>query len=589
MTVDSGSSGSRRFRWRLTVSILLLLTVLLAVVIFALTPFAFRTIWFPITAKLLDSDIRCSQIEFLSLFPVRFKTAGFKYSDPETSVTIRSATSGQKLRQLWNHRIELLETVIDDIRIIHRIRHSQPDSSAPSSAPPEEDLQPWIFSMRQFEIRNAFFEQEDSDGRIIYRWTFGNLKGDRFQTDIPCRLSADGVVRSFPNKRSPLHIRSLPFRMNSEYLLDRDFRLKRFQMALKTGIFDLSALPDIVIPEKAGIRASVNIEGVFLNPQTLRIIRSETRLFKEQKNIGNLQFKGTFGDTFQCEAVFSGLDLKPCLSILAPKSNVRLEVPKAELVMTGRDFSPESIRSDLKSRLIAELKNFSVPVELNRKNRLFRLIMIPIEAMPTFMETLKLKWNLKKELDQCMKSIDAVISGRQNLNFDHAVMDISQEGTIVKITRITLYGHDIRIESIRGTVDMITEEIDLQTVLVIGDLSIPLKFKGTLNNPSFSIKHALKDFIVLNTPFLERLNSLLTEPPSKDDSQLEKAIKRGRRNLQKYLKSPKEKRPQPAPPAPDKGAGDKKQPVNPPAPAKARDAVSYMDFSPVRPPVNMPV
>ena len=147
-------------------------------------------------------------------------------------------------------------------------------------------------------------------------------------------------------------------------------------------------------------------------------------------------------------------------------------------------------------------------------------------------------------------------------------MDISQEGTLVKIAKITLYGHDIRIESIRGTLDMITEEIDLQTVLVIGDLSIPLKFKGTLTHPSFSVKHALKDFIVLNTPFLDRLNSLLTEPPSKDDSQLERAIKRGRRNLQKYLKSPEEKHPQPAPPAPSKNAEDKKSPVNPPASAK---------------------
>ena len=575
MTADSGNSRKRRRIWWFTIAVLFLLTISLAALIFAFAPFAFRTIWFPMAGKALGSDIQCSKIEFLSFFPFRFKTRDFKYSDPETSVTIRSATSGQKLRQLWNHRIELLETFIDDIRIVHRIRQSQPDSSAPESSPsPEEDFQPWFFSMREFEIRNALFEQEDPDGRIIYRWIFGNLKGNRFQTDVLCRLSANAVVRSFPNKRSPLIINSLPFRMDSEYLLDRDFRLKQFKMTLKTGIFDLSALPDIVIPGKAGIRASVNIEGVFLNPETLRIIRSETRLFKDQRNIGNLQFKGTFGDTFQCDAVFSDLDLKPCLSILAPKSHVQLEVPRAELVMTGRDFSPESIRTDLKSRLIAEMKNFSVPIELNRKNRLFRLIMIPIEATPTFMETLKLKWNLKKELSQCMDAIDAVISGRQNLNFDHAVMDISQNGTLVKIAKITLYGQNIRIESIRGTVDMITEEIDLQTVLVIGDLSIPLKFKGTLNKPSFSIKHALKDFIVLNTPFLDRLNSLLTEPPSEDDSHLEKAIKRGRRNLQKYLKSSEEKHPKTALPPPDNSIKDKKQPVNPPAPAKSGNAGS---------------
>ena len=122
MTADPRNSDKRRFRRYLTAAVILLLVVPLAASIFSLTPFAFRTIWFPMAGKVLGSDIRCSQIEFLSFFPFRFKTAGFKYSDPETSVTIRSATSGQKLRELRNHRIDLLETFIDDIRIVHRIR-----------------------------------------------------------------------------------------------------------------------------------------------------------------------------------------------------------------------------------------------------------------------------------------------------------------------------------------------------------------------------------------------------------------------------------------------------------------------------------
>ena len=141
MTADSGNSGKRRRRWRIAIAVLVLLTVFLAALIFAFAPFAFRTIWFPMVGKALGSDIRCSQIEFLSFFPFRFKTADFKYSDPETSVTIRSATSGQKLRELRNHRIDLLETFIDDIRIVHRIRHSQPDAPAPeSSAAPDFEL-----------------------------------------------------------------------------------------------------------------------------------------------------------------------------------------------------------------------------------------------------------------------------------------------------------------------------------------------------------------------------------------------------------------------------------------------------------------
>ena len=305
---------------------------------------------------------------------------------------------------------------------------------------------------------------------------------------------------------------------------------------MNTGICDF-AIPEVVtVPSQAGIRAEVRIEGLFPDPETIRIVRSEIRLFKGGSAIGKLQCKGETGRTFQYDGVLSDLDLQPYLALFAPDSRISLNLSRAEFAVTGSDFSPEGIRRDLKARIIARIERFSLPIELNRNNRLMRLVMIPIEALPTFFELVTLKWNLRNEFDQCVSSIRAVISGKQNLDFDDAALDLSLEQGILNIRNFVLHGREIEMESIRGTLDLASEEMNIRTILIVNDLKVPLHFKGTLNKPSPHFQEAMKEFVLLNTPLLKRLETLLSEPPSAKDSRLEKAIKRGYRDLNRYIR-----------------------------------------------------
>ena len=107
------------------------------------------------------------------------------------------------------------------------------------------------------------------------------------------------------------------------------------------------------------------------------------------------------------------------------------------------------------------------------------------------------------------------------------------ENGVLKISDITLLGKDIEMESIKGTLNLGSEEIDLRTILIVNDIKLPLNFKVTLNDPAAHFKDALKNFVLLNAPLLKRLESLLSDPPSKKESRLEKAVKRGYRNLQR--------------------------------------------------------
>ena len=535
-------------RWKKVCLILIWLIAsavfLAGLFLLALTPYALRNFWLPAAARSAGVTAQAEKISLVSLIPFRVRAVNFHYADSDVSLDIAQIISGLSVRKLKKHQIELHDTRIVNIRMRTFLFSGDHAPAAGSPASDRKPLppvnagssEPWQLSMYGFELKNAVFEYENRERKVVQVWSMKSLRGNQFLPEKICSIIADSSLRVYPDKQNPIEIRALPFHFKADYRLDRFFRLKAFSMDLKTGICDL-AIPGVVdIPSRAGIRAVTRMDGSLPDPETFRIARSEIRLFKDSKLIGRLQCKGETGRRFQYDGVLSDMDLQPYLSLFAPDSKVSLNLSRAEFAVTGSDFSQEGIRKDLKMRVIAEIDRFSLPVELNHNNRLIRLIMIPIEALPTFLELITLKWNLRKELVQCANSVQAVISGKQNLNFERAALDISMETGILNIRNFTLNGKDIEMESIRGTLDLATEEIDIRTIIIVNDLKLPLHFKGNLSKPAPYFKESMKDFVTLNAPLLQKLESLLSEPPSPKDSRLEKAIKRGYRDLQRYIK-----------------------------------------------------
>ena len=508
---------------------------------FAFTPYALCQIWLPAIARSAGVSANAEKIRLISLVPFRIEAADFHYTDSDVGIRIAKITTGLPLGRLKKHEIELHETQIKGLRIRCFGKSDTPVTTSVQNGHPSDQSaagssQPWKFSMRKFKMEDAVFEYENTERKVVQVWSVKTLAGDQFLTGEVCSATADSSLRMYSDKQNPLEIRSLQFRIRAEYMLDPSYTLKTFSLDMKTGICDF-AIPGVIdVTPAAGIRASCRMSGSFPDPETFRILHSEIKLFKGSEGIGKLQLKGETARRFQYEGKLSDLDLQPYLRLMAPDSQVSSKLSRAEFTMTGTDFSPEGIRKDLKARVIARMDQMSIPIQLNRNNRLIRLVMIPLEAVPSFLELIYMKWNLQREYEQCVNSIQAVISGRQNLNFDQADLDLSMENGILLIRNFTLHGRDIEMESIRGTLELATEKLDIRTVLVVSSLKLPLQFKGTLSEPSPHFKEAIKDFVLLNTPLLQKLESLFSEPPSTQDSQLEKAIKRGYRDLQHYIR-----------------------------------------------------
>ena len=510
---------------------------------FLLTPYALRNIWLPAVARSAGIDAHAEKIRLVSLVPFRIKAVNFHYTDPDVGIRIEKIATGLPLGRLRKHEIELHDTWIKGLRIrcFGKAAVTAENGSAHKDRPSSdrhvsEPAQPWDFSMRKFKMEDAVFEYENPERKVVQVWSVKSLEGDQFLTGETCSVTADSSLRLYPDKQNPLAVRILPFRIRAEYMLDPSFSLKTFSLDMKTGICDF-AIPGVIeVPAAAGIRASCRMSGSFPDPETFRILQSEINLFKGNEGIGKLQLKGQTGRRFQYEGKLSDLDLQHYLRLMAPDSQVSLKLSRAEFALTGSDFSPEGLRKDLKARVTARLDQMSIPIHLNQNSRLMRLVMIPIEALPSFFELINLKWNLRHEYEQCVNSLQAVISGRQNLDFDQADLDLSMENGILLIRNFTLRGKAIEMESIRGTLELATEKLDIRTILVVSSLKLPLQFKGTLSKPSPHFKEAMKDFFLLNAPLLQKLESLFSEPPSSQDSKLEKAIKRGYRDLQRYIR-----------------------------------------------------
>lgn len=530
--------GKRFFPLTVPAAVFLLLGLLLYL---ALTPYALREIWLPKAAKSAGAAARAEQIYLKSLIPFRIEAVNFHYAERDMTMEVRSFSAIISLNQLIRHSLELSDARFDGLRL----QYSEPGKPGDPKQRKEipvtgnnspASVSPWSFAMRDFQIFNAVIMAQSAERKTRRIWTVKQMKGDQFRVGERCLLTAEAALRMFPDRRNPLDIRVMPFTIQAEYRPDPGLQMKDFSFSLRSGICDIFMAPDIVIPSQAGISLAVRLSGSFPDPETFRIVSSETRLYRGFEEIGKMQMTGEIGSRFQFEGTFSDLDMSPYLTILAPSSKARMEVPRAEFALTGSDFTPDGLHNDLKLHLIAEMKSISVPIELDRSSRLMKLIMIPINAMPTYLEMIKLKWNFRDELDQCARAVQAVISGRQNLAFDRARIDFSMGGGFLRVSDCTLHGSDISLESIRGTVELATEKIDLRTVIIINEIKLPLNFDGSLSQPSPRLKNMLKDFMSLNASLILKLEAMMKEPPSKKDSRLEKAIKRGYRNLNRYLK-----------------------------------------------------
>lgn len=507
--------------------------------ILSLTPYALRTFWLPLAANLADAKMKASDLRVESILPLRVGVKDFHYSDGNgTAIDVESATTGIRFTKLFKGTIYLKDTSVSNMKLF--LRDQPPAATASSVQSPEEKQSPParepLLVMRQLNVENVTVRLADTLNMVQEEWTIRGLHVDRFLPREKCNMEADAEIRTFPNPKNPLYINSLPIRMNVVFVLEDDYGLKNFHVDLKTGIIDLVLLNDYPIPAKVGIRLNLSADGEILSDDTFRLQNSELFLFKDKQSIGKLSLSGELGKKFRCNGILEDFNAGPILSFLVQDKKTELTIRRAEFKFEGHDFTTESLQSELIGELKLKTEAMSFPVDLDNKSRLFKLIMIPLEALPSFFNLARLKLDFKKEVNTCLASINEAVTGKKNLEFGKAEADIALDRGALNIRNISLQGKDIELESIQGTLDLPTGNLDIKSLIIFCGIKVPLNFEGTINKPNINLFSAVRDFLALNANFLKTLQEEFNSAPNPKDSDMEKAVKRGLRNLDKYLK-----------------------------------------------------
>lgn len=533
---DEAAAVPRKGKWlQIVILCLCVICLLTALAGGSLSDWSIRNLWLPLASKLSGAEIRAEKFSILSLHPFQAETANFHYADSCTVIDIDYAVTRMRLKPLRSKKVILERTLVRGMRILCNLQSgAEPVEKDSMPAVSGRESQKWTFALYDYTGENIALEISGEDGKPHYSWLIRQLCGDRFSSGQSGTLDAQGETTVYPSGQNPLQIKALPFSLNAVFQPDENFCPRQMHLKVQTGIFDMRFAEDMVIPPEAGISAAADIQ-MKTDGSTLQINDSRTVLLLKDRKIGELRLRGSFGGTFRCSGELSELDLQPYLSLFAKNTPATLAMTRAEFAMEGTEFSEIALQSSMKARLKAEFKDISIPVELDRKSRLVRLVMIPLEAMPTFFELAEMSWSFKHEIRNCINSISAIIKGRQNLEFQRADLDLELNQGTLQIREITLRGQEIEMETIRGVLDLPTGKIDLKTILVACGVRLPLDIEGSMNNPTPKLRNALKDFFALNAPLLQALEKSLKEPSAENDTRLEKALKRGYRNLNKYL------------------------------------------------------
>ena len=119
--------------------------------------------------------------------------------------------------------------------------------------------------------------------------------------------------------------------------------------------------------------------------------------------------------------------------------------------------------------------------------------MIPLAAVPGLSEALSSDV-LPADLKQLRTTVMEILEGRRNVEFRQGVLNASASKGVVVLKQCQFEGGTLKRESVTGSVNLLSGKLNLNTVLDLGSLIVPLPVRGSLAKPKPDYKKFLVDF-----------------------------------------------------------------------------------------------
>lgn len=213
----------------------------------------------------------------------------------------------------------------------------------------------------------------------------------------------------------------------------------------------------------------------------------------------NLRFRIDAGasDGYPFDGAFSmkNLAIPPLLKAAMDGNDhgVTGTVSSVNLNFAGKGITAPNLKKNLNGSVTASTKNLSFPAESAKAVEALDLLMIPLAAVPGLTDVLSSE-TVPANLRKLRTDVIAILEGRKNVEFERGTMNVSVAKGIVKLKQFQFEGGTLKREAVTGQVNLLNGTLDLDALLDLDGLIIPLPVKGTLEKPAPDYKKFLVDF-----------------------------------------------------------------------------------------------
>lgn len=175
------------------------------------------------------------------------------------------------------------------------------------------------------------------------------------------------------------------------------------------------------------------------------------------------------------------------------------------------DLYNKNILQTLNGNLIFSAKNIYIPSDLLR-NPLAQIMLIPLEVISKFDNAASFKL-FSSNSDNIKLTTSKIISGEKLLEFKTGEIKLSMKNGDTNISNFEFIGTPrsaIQKIIMTGTINK-NQQINLNTITKISEISIPLRLKGTLTNPQHEQIELIRELINQNTGTINKIIDATTK------------------------------------------------------------------------------
>lgn len=171
------------------------------------------------------------------------------------------------------------------------------------------------------------------------------------------------------------------------------------------------------------------------------------------------------------------------------------------LAFSGKGLTETELKRNLNGTLRTSVRNLSFPARNERTESFLNLLTIPLKAVPQVEERISPE-TLPADFQALRSELLAVAEGKKNLRFDSGKLDAAVSNGVLTLNKFEFEGGTLKRESVTGSVELLSDRLNLDAMLELAHTTIPLSVRGKLGKPQLDITKSLVKFATskLNLP-----------------------------------------------------------------------------------------